>query len=122
MPKKTPSFKIKTNTPNQRIVLEGNMFKYQTANGLYLSSNNFNGTEQLFDLYNTTKSVSAANPPFSAYPIDSYKVYTNNTLAFVLSSFDLPQKLDIIYANPAGYRLASSGKRFTYIEIVSSFS
>lgn len=118
MPKKIPSFRIKTNTPNQRIVLEGNMFKYQTANGLYLSSNNFNGTQQLFNLYSSTKSVSAANPPFSAYPVNSYKVYTNNTLAFVLSSFSQPQKLDIIYANPAGYRLASSGKRFSYIEIV----
>jgi len=35
-----------------------------------------------------------------------------------LSAFSYPQRLDIIYANPAGYRLASAGKRFSYIEIV----
>ena len=122
MPKEVPSFRVPINTSNKRIVLEGNMFKYQTANGLYLSSNNFNGTQQRFDLYSTTRSVSAANPAFSAYPVDYFKVYTNNTLMFTLSSFSTPQKLDIIYANPAGYRLASSGKRFSYIEIVSTLT
>lgn len=119
MPKEIPSFRVPVNTSNKRIVLEGNMFKYQTANGLFLSSNNFDGTEQYFDLYSTTKSVSANNPAFSAYPVDAFKVYTNNTLMFVLSAFSTPQKLDIIYANPAGYRLASSGKRFSYIEIIA---
>jgi len=118
MSKLTPSFTIPVNTNDATIVLEGNMFKFQTANGLYLSSNKFNGSEKLFNLYSDTRSVSAANPPFSAYPVDYFNVYTNNTLAFTLSAFSYPQRLDIIYANPAGYRLASSGKRFSYIEIV----
>jgi len=118
MSKLTPSFTIPVNTNDATIVLEGNMFKFQTANGLYLSSNKFNGSEKLFNLYSDTRSVSAANPPFSAYPVDYFNVHTNNTLTFTLSAFSYPQRLDIIYANPAGYRLASSGKRFSYIEIV----
>lgn len=118
MSKFAPSFTIPVNTNDATIVLEGNMFKYQTANGLYLSSNKFNGSEKFFNLYSDTRSVSAANPPFSAYPVDYFNVYTNNTLAFTLSAFSYPQRLDIIYANPAGYNLASSGKRFSYIEIV----
>lgn len=122
MSKKTPSFKIKTNTKGKIIVLEGNMFNYSTGNGLYLSSNKFDGSQIYCDFYSSVKSVSAANPPFSAYPVRDFYVNTNNTLHFELSSFSAPQKIDIIYANQAGYRLASSGKRFTYIEIVSAYS
>jgi len=118
MSKIIPSFTIPVSTNDATIVLEGNMFKYQTANGLYLSSNKFNGNEKLFDLYSNTRSVSAANPPFSAYPVDYFTVFTNNTLSFRLSAFSYPQRLDIIYANPAGYRLASAGKRFSCIEII----
>lgn len=118
MSKQTPSFRFKVGS-SQTFYMEGNMFDFSTGNGLYLSSNNFNGTQGYYDFYSKVKSVSAQNPPFSAYPIDQYTVFTNNTLSFKLSSFNTPQKLDIIYANDAGYRLASSGKRFSYIEIYS---
>ncbi|NBO98955.1 MAG: hypothetical protein EBU90_02335 [Proteobacteria bacterium] len=122
MSKKQPSFRIKTNTPGKIIVLEGDMFSFSTGNGLYLSSNKFDGSQQYCDFYSLIQSVSAGNPPFSAYPVKEFTVNTNNTLHFELSSFSSPQKIDIIYANEAGYRLASSGKRFTYIEIVSAYS
>ena len=119
MIKSEPSFRFKTGTPPRIFYLEGNMFNFSTGNGLYLSSNKFNGSEQYFDFYSGIKSVSAQNPPFSAYPINQYTVYDNNILSFTLSTFNVPQKLDIIYANDAGYRLASSGKRFSFIEIYS---
>lgn len=119
MKKSGPTFVIPVSTYGKTIFLRGNMFNFKTANGLYLSSNNFDGTQKYYDLYKNTKSVSANNMPFSAYPVDNYTVFTNNTLKFTLSAFKQPQKLDIIYANPAGYSLASNSKRFTYIEIIS---
>jgi hypothetical protein len=115
-----PTFTIPVSTSGKIIFLYGNMFNYKTLNGLYLSSNNFDGTQGYYNLYSNTRSVSAANPPFSAYPVYDYTVSTNNTLHFTLSAFKTVQKLDIIYANPAGYNFASKGKRFTYIQIISS--
>jgi len=116
------SIQIPINSTGRFISLEGDMFDYQTGNGLYLSSNKFDGTQGYYDFYSTVKSVSSQNPPFSAYPVSNYQIFTNNTLHFELSSFSQPQKLDIIFANSAGYRKASSGKRFTFIEIVSGNS
>jgi len=121
MSKKTPSYRIKVNTP-KIFYMEGDMFNFSTGNGLYLSSNKFNGTEVYCDFYSKVKSVSAQNPPFSGYPVNSYSVYTNNTMSFVLSGFSQPQLIDVIYANDAGYRLASTSKRFSFIQIVSAYS
>lgn len=120
--KTEPSFRVKTNTAGKIFVLQGDMFNFRTDNGLFLSSSCFNGTENYYDLYAQTRSVSAQNPPFSAYPVHNYRVYTNNVLSFQLSAFSVPQKIDVIYANDAGYRLASSSKRFSYIQIVSAYS
>jgi hypothetical protein len=50
--------------------------------------------------------------------VNEFQTAGRNTLTFTLSSFDQPQKIDIIYANAAGYTLASSSKRFDAIEVV----
>jgi len=112
---------VLVNTP-KFIFLEGDMFNYKTENGLYLSSNKFNGSQGYYDFYSTTKSISSQNPPFSAYPVTNFTVFNNNTLQFELSGFNQPQQLDIIYANSAGYRKASTSKRFSYIQIVTAYS
>lgn len=114
-----PTFTVKTSVSGKIITLQGNMFNYKTNVGLFLSSNKFDGTEQYYNLYSGVKSVSANNLPFSAYPISDYTVWTNNTLQFTLPAYYHPQHLDIIFANDAGYTLASSSKRFSYIEITN---
>jgi len=96
----------------------GNWFEYQTGNGLYVSSNNFNGSQGYYDLFSNNRSTSAGNPPFSAYAVNKFQTVDRNTLTFTLSALDQPQKIDIIYANEAGYALASDSKRFDAIEIV----
>ena len=113
-----PTFTVKTGTSGRLIVVEGNMFQYKTDAGLFLSSNKFDGTEQYYDLYSGTRSVSSQNPPFSAYPMSAYMAWTNNTLQFTLPTYYHPQHIDIIFANDAGYKLASDGARFSYIAIV----
>lgn len=116
-----PSFIIPVSASGKIITLQGDMFNFRTSNGLYLSSNKPNPLQKYYDLFSATRSVSANNPPFSAIPVDNFTVHTNNIIVFNLPKFDEPQRLDIVYANPAGYNLASRGKRFTYIEIVSGF-
>jgi hypothetical protein len=116
--KTSPTFTVKTGVSGKIIILDGNMFNYTTNVGLFLSSNKFDGTEQYYDLYSNTRTVSSLNPPFSAYPMSAFVVWTNNTLQFTLPAYYYPQHIDIIFANDAGYRLASSGKRFSYIAIV----
>ena len=101
-----PTYVVPVSTNNKVITLYGNMFKYQTANGLYLSSNKTGLPKQRYDFYSGVKSVSANNPPFSGIPVDNFIVYNNNVLQFTLSAFKIPQKLDIIYANPAGHNLS----------------
>jgi hypothetical protein len=113
------TFVVPVSTGGKIITLRGNMFNYRTSSGLFLSSNKFDGRESYYDLYSGVKSVSANNRPFSAYPVDEFNVYNNHTLSFKLSSFNKPQNIDIIFANPAGYNLASSGKKFTFIQIIS---
>jgi len=122
MIRRFPYVQIKTNSLGKYIILYGRGFDFDTGNGLYLSSSNFNGSQGYYDLYSQIASVSAQNPPFSAYPVTSYTVINNNVLQFSLSAFNTPQKLDIIYAGPSGYIKASEGLRFTYIQIVSSFN
>jgi len=110
---------IKVGTSGKEIYLYGDMFSFKTDVGLYLSSNKFDGKQKYYDFYSKVKSTSAANPPFSGYPVYNYRAYTNNTLSFKLPAFFEPQTLDIIFANDAGYRLASDAKRFGFIEIIS---
>lgn len=120
MPKQFTAFTVLTGVSGNRIYLQGDMYNFQTDNGLFLSSNVLNSDVKRYDLYSNTKSVSANNPPFSAFPVYNYIITTNNTLNFELPAFSVPQKLDIIFANEAGYTLASSGKRFSYINVVSA--
>jgi len=120
MPKQIPSYTVAVGTSGKVIVMQGDMFKYRTENGLYLSSNVPTADTARFDFYSNVKSVSAANPPFSAFPVHNFRVGTTNILEFVLPAFYEPRKLDIIYANDAGYTLASSTKRFSYIDVVSA--
>lgn len=108
---------ITANTSGKEIFIDGNMFNYKTAAGLYLSSNKFDGTQEACSFYALVKSTSASNPPFSGYPV-SYTTYTNNTISFVVPAFNRPQLLDIIYCNDAGYTKSSDWKKVTYIEIV----
>jgi hypothetical protein len=116
--KSYPSFTVAVGTSGKQITVNGNMFNYKTDVGLYLSSNKFDGTQKYYDFYSSGRSVSAGNPPFSAYPMPNYKDLSNNTLTFTLPAFYTPQKLDIIFANDAGYALASSSKQFSYIEVI----
>lgn len=113
-------FTVLTGSSGKIVVVDGNMFNYRTDNGLYLSSDVPTADTRLYDLYSNTRSVSAANPPFSAFPVHDFTVGTNNILEFALPAFYEPRKLDIIFANDAGYALASSDKTFSYISIVSA--
>lgn len=109
---------ITANTSGKEIFINGDMFKYSTGAGLYLSSNKFDGTQSFCNFYTNVRSTSGSNPPFSAYPV-AYKTYTNNTISFIVPAFFKPQLIDIIYCNEAGYVKSSDWKRNTYIEIVS---
>lgn len=120
MPRYQTIFTVLTGTSGKIVVVDGNMFNYRTDNGLFLSSNVPTADAKLYDLYSGTRSVSAANPPFSAFPVNNFTVGTNNILQFALPAFYEPRKLDIIFANDAGYALASSDRTFSYISIVSA--
>jgi hypothetical protein len=115
-----PTFVVQTNRNDIWIKLEGDMFRFKTNAGLFLSSSSFDGTEQYFNFYSNIKSVSSSNSPFYAYPLSSYEVDSNNIIRFKLPPRTKQEKLDFIFANDAGYRLASWGPRFTYIQVVSS--
>jgi len=115
-----PVFTIYTGVSGRRITMQGDMFKYRTDAGLYLSSNSFDGTQKYYDLYSTVKSISSNNPPFSAYPLNNYDVSSNNVLSFEMPVRTRAEKLDIIYANPAGYIRASQMDRFTFIQVLTS--
>lgn len=113
-----PNITVKVGTSGKQIYLYGDMFNYKTDAGLYLSSNKFDGKQKSYNFYTGIRSTSAGNPPFSAYPIFDYVTHTNNVMSFTLPTFYTPQKLEIIFANDAGYQKASEAKRFDYIEIV----
>jgi hypothetical protein len=110
---------VKTGTSGKQIYVYGDMFNHTTDAGLFLSSNKFDNTQKYYDFYSGVKSTSAGNPPFSAYPLYNYKVYSNNILSFELPAFYVPQLLSIIFANDAGYIASSNIKRIKYIEITS---
>lgn len=96
---------------------QGDMFDYKTQNGLYLSANVQNSLLSTFDFYSNTKSISAKFPAFKGYPIENYEVLNNNTLKFRMPSIYLGIcKIDFIFANNAGYTLASSSKKFSYVQ------
>jgi len=109
---------ISVGSSGKEVFIDGNMFSYKTAAGLYLSSNSFDGTQDNCDFYTSTRSTSTSNPAFSGYPV-KYKVYTNNTISFVVPTFYKPQILDIVFCNEAGYVKSSDWKKLTYIKIVS---
>ena len=122
MIRRFPYIQIKTNSTGKSIILYGKGFNFDTGNGLYLSSSNFNGTQVYCDFYSNMSDLSSLYPPFSGYPVWSYNVINDYVISFSLSSFTTPQKLDIIYAGPSGYIKASDGLRFTYIQIVTGFN
>jgi len=115
-----PVFTIYTGVSGRRITLQGDMFKYRTDVGLYLSSSSFDGSQKYYDLYSNVKSISSNNPPFSAYPLSNYDVNNNNILNFEMPARTRAEKLDIIYANPAGYIKASQMDGFTFIRVLTS--
>jgi hypothetical protein len=100
-------------------VVYGDMFRFSTQNGLFVSSNRPAGMSY-YNLYSSTRSISSQNPPFSAFTVSDYTIVNNNIIYFNLSSFNTPQKLDIIVANDAGYQVASSIKSFDHINIITS--
>jgi len=108
------------NTPQQKIIVEGDMFNHITGNGLYLSGGpEFN--TQFLDLYSNVKNVSASNPPFSGTPIE-FVVLNNNILEFTLPVSILPGNYDIIFCNPAGYVKASNTTLFKGLSVVGTIA
>lgn len=101
-----------------KIILEGDMFKYATGDGIYLSGNNFNSKK--VDLYSNVKSLSTHYVAFSGIPVEEFNVVNSNYLEFYLPK-NLPIGFyDIIFCNPAGYYKASNSKKFAYINVVET--
>jgi len=119
---KTTVFTVLTGVSGREFTMRGNMFKERVENGLFLSSNNPDYPPYYYDFFSNVRSVSTGNPGFSAVPIDKYTIINNNTLNFTLSSFKKVQRLDVIFANTAGYELASRSKAFSYIQVISAIS
>ena len=119
---KTTIFTVLTGVSGRKFSITGTMLKYKTSNGLYLSSNKPSFPTTYYDFYSKIKHLSASNPGFSAIPITEYKIINDNTLNFTLTSFRTVQKINIIYANPAGYALATDSKFFSYIHVISATS
>lgn len=100
---------------------QGDMFNYKTENGLYLSANVTNSILSSFNFYSNTKSISAKFPAFKGYPITSYEVLNNNIIRFRMPSVYFGTcKIDFVFANEAGYALASQSSRFTYVQMLSA--
>lgn len=91
------------NLSSTEFTIQGNMFRYISGNGLYLSSNKLEEYSQLIDLYSNIRLVSAANPPFFGLPLSRYNIVDNNTLNFYLPDFLSAGNYDLIFCNPAGY-------------------
>ena len=114
-----PSITITQGSSAAVFTFQGDMFDYITGNGLYLSANVTNSLLSSFDFYSNTKSISAKFPAFKGYPIEDYEVLNINVLRFRMPSIYLgPCKIDFIFANDAGYALASQSSRFTYVQVV----
>lgn len=115
--KQEPMITILQGSSSTIFTFQGDMFDYKTQNGLYLSANVQNSLLSTFDFYSNTKSISAKFPAFKGYPIENYEVLNNNTLKFRMPSIYLGIcKIDFIFANNAGYTLASSSKKFSYVQ------
>ena len=140
-----PSFTIQTkNLSSTRVTIYGDMFKFKTLNGLYLSSSNVGMSSIKLDLYSNVKSISARYPAIDVLSVYNYSLINNENIndfdipinlfpVYTYELFDsgkaiqfkLPEDLlignyDIIYFNGAGYYKASSSTRFTYFTVVSS--
>ena len=58
-------------------------------------------------------------PVFTGYPIEDYEIINNNILKFRMPPVYLGTcKIDFIFANEAGYALASRSSRFSYVQMV----
>lgn len=114
-----PSFTILMGSVSSFLVtIYGDMFKYKTLNGLYLSSSNsFVENLTSLDLYSNVKSISAKYPPITVFPVEKYDVIENYILQFKVTSDMMDGNYDIIYLNDAGYFKASNTKRFTYFTL-----
>ena len=100
---------------------QGDMFDYITGNGLYLSANVINPILSSYNFYSNIKSISAKFPAFTGYPITNYEILNNNILRFRMPSVYLGNcKIDFVFANEAGYGLASQSSRFTYVQMIST--
>ena len=114
-----PTITITQGSSAAVFTFQGDMFDYKTENGLYLSANVNSPLLSSFNFYSNTKSISAKFPAFTGYPIQNYEVLNNNVLRFRMPSIYLvPCKIDFIFANDAGYALASQSSRFSYVQVV----
>ena len=114
-----PTITITQGSSAAIFTFQGDMFNYKTENGLYLSANVTNSILSSFNFYSNTKSISAKFPAFKGYPINSYQVLNNNIIRFRMPSVYLGTcKIDFVFANDAGYALASQSNRFTYVQMV----
>ena len=114
-----PSFTVLSkNLSSINLKIYGDMFKYKTLNGLYLSSSNALMSSIKLDLYSNVKSISGRYPAVSAFPIYEYDIIQNYILEFKLPQNLLEGNYDILYFNDAGYYKASNSKRFTYFEVI----
>jgi len=113
-----PTITISQGSSAAVFTFQGDMFDYTTGNGLYLSANVNSPLLSSYDFYSNTKSISAKFPAFKGYPIENYEILTNNILRFRMPSIYLgPCKIDFVFANDAGYGLASQSKNFTYVQV-----
>jgi len=116
-----PTLTITQGSSAAIFTFQGDMFNYKTGNGLYLSANVTNPILSSYNFYSNIKSISAKFPAFKGYPITSYEVLNNNILRFRMPSVYLGNcKIDFVFANDAGYALASQSSRFTYVQMISA--
>lgn len=114
-----PTITITQGSSAAVFTFQGDMFNYTAGNGLYLSANVTSPLLSSFNFYSNTSSISSKFPAFTGYPIENYEVLNNNLLRFRMPSIYLgPCKIDFIFANEAGYSLASDSSRFSYVQVV----
>jgi hypothetical protein len=114
-----PTITITQGSSAAIFTFQGDMFSYTAGNGLYLSANVVSPLLSSFDFYSNTSSISSKFPPFTGYPIEEYEIINNNILKFRMPPVYLGTcKIDFIFANEAGYALASRSSRFSYVQMV----
>jgi hypothetical protein len=112
---------------NNSMYIVGNFLSYTRS--LYVSASNdsiFDFPPTLFSPFSGISSLEPFYPSFYAYPVSSFEIIDDETLAFSLpfSSVNIEGNLDIIVENEAGYRSfihESTEKYITYNNTVSSF-